>query len=98
MRDQLVTMCKILRGKIDAPDLHGELAQLYCPNNYIRSRKHKLFSVPSCRTVAHANSPIPRSLAALNALLNYCSDCDVFDDGWVKILSACLEFCERIVR
>lgn len=95
--DQLTTTLKILHGKIDAPDLHDELLQLYVPNNYSRSRKHKLFFEPFCRTVARAQSPIPRTLSALNALLHASPDLDVFADGWRTVLSECLEFCEKKV-
>jgi hypothetical protein len=37
--EMLVTECKI-QSKIDAPDLHGNLAHLYCLNKCLRSRKH----------------------------------------------------------
>lgn len=94
--DQIGTMCKILHGKILATELHEKLTRLFVPNNYCRSRKHKLFAVPACRTVARANSPIPRSLAALNALLDG-TDCDIFADEWKKILSVCLKYCEKSV-
>ncbi|KAF9824592.1 hypothetical protein SFRURICE_004049 [Spodoptera frugiperda] len=94
--DQIGTMCKILHGKILATELHEKLTRLFVPNNYCRSRKHKLFAVPACCTVARANSPIPRSLAALNALLDG-TDCDIFADEWKKILSVCLKYCEKSV-
>lgn len=94
-RHQLVVMCKILRGKIDAPDLHDELYRFFVPDKYLRSRRHKLFAVAACRTVARANSPIPRSHSNLNALLRANPDCDLFADGWMEVLSECLRFCEK---
>lgn len=93
-KDQLVTMLKILRGTIDAPDLSDQLCRVFAPNNYRRSRKHRLFSVPMCRTVARARSPIPRTLTALNALLDTSPNVDVFADEWRVILSECLKYCE----
>lgn len=95
--DQLVTICKILLGKIDSPDLHNDLLRFFVPNNYNRSRRHRLFALPSCRTVARTRSPIPRSLAALNALLSTRPDFDIFADEWKMILSECLVFCEKSV-
>ena len=95
--DQLVSLCKILRGKIDAPELHGELLQLCAPVKYYRNRTHTLFAVPARRTVARAQSPIPRVLSSLNALLDAKPDCDVFADEWKTILSVCLEYCEMSV-
>lgn len=93
---QIVNMCKIVRGLIDAPALHNELCRLYVPTKFHRSRKHKLFAVPMCRTVARARSPVPRSLAALNALLDSSPNCDLFADGWKEILIECLWFCEKM--
>lgn len=92
--DQIATMCKVLRGTIDAPDLHNLLFRLYLPDNYLRNRNHRLFSVPFSRTVARAHSPLPRTLAALNKLLGQNPDCDIFADEWKKILLECLRFCE----
>lgn len=45
-----------------------------------------LFAVPGCRTVVHAEPPVPRSLAALNDLLDAKEECDVFLDGWKEIM------------
>ncbi|KAJ8705638.1 hypothetical protein PYW08_012684 [Mythimna loreyi] len=50
--DQLVTACKIIHGTIDSPSLHEELCKIFVPDNYCRARRHKLFVVPRCRTVA----------------------------------------------
>ncbi|KAF9815329.1 hypothetical protein SFRURICE_011481 [Spodoptera frugiperda] len=77
--NQLHIALKIYRGIIDAPGLHIELIRLYAPNNYIRARRHRL-SVPACRTVARASSPIPRVLSALNSLMEAYPDCDLFVD------------------
>lgn len=93
-RHQMVVMCKILRGKIDAPDLHGDLLRLFTPDKYTRSRRHSLLAVPPCRTVARSQSPIPRSLSALNALLDANPDFDLFADSWTKILCESLRWCE----
>lgn len=95
--DQLTMACKLLRSKIDAPDLSDELIRFYVPDRYLRARKHKLFDVPLCRTVAREYSPIPRVLTALNALLDANPECDLFADGWMKVLSECLRYCERDV-
>lgn len=95
--DQLITMCKILHGRIDTAELHNELSKLFVPDNYRRARRHKLFAVPSCRTKARASSPIPRTLSALNDLLDARPACDLFVDEWKTIYSTCLQFCEENV-
>lgn len=97
LRDQMTVILKILRGIIDVPDLHNEICNLFVPDNYCRGRKHRLLAVPTCRTVAHSKSPIPRMLAAINALLNSSTDLDVFANEWKIILSECLIFCEKNV-
>lgn len=94
-RDQLTIACKTLRGAIDAPDLLGMLARFFVPDNYCRGRKHRLFAVPPCRTVARAKSPIPRTLVALNDLLDSNPTSDLFADGWTKILLVCQKYCEK---
>ena len=94
-RDQLTIACKSLRGAIDAPELHTALARFFVPNNYCRSRKHRLFAVPSCRTVARAKSPVPRTLSALNDLLDLNPTNDLFADEWTKILLVCQKYCEK---
>ncbi|KAF9797196.1 hypothetical protein SFRURICE_006178 [Spodoptera frugiperda] len=71
--------------------LEKALSRLYVPDNYCRGKKHRLFAVPSCRTVARAKSPIPRTLAALNGLLDANPTNDLFVDGWKEILSECLK-------
>ncbi|KAF9822456.1 hypothetical protein SFRURICE_006539 [Spodoptera frugiperda] len=83
--NQLHIALKIYRGIIDAPDLHNELVRLYAPNNYIRARRHRLLSVPACRTVARASSPIPRVLSALNSLMEAYPNCDLFVDELKEI-------------
>ncbi|XP_026742370.1 uncharacterized protein LOC113504314 [Trichoplusia ni] len=93
-RDQLAIACKTVRGTIDAPDLLKELARFYVPDKYCRGKKHRLFAVPACRTVARAKSPIPRTLAVLNNLLDLNPTADLFADVWPKILSVCLKYCE----
>lgn len=95
--EQITMACKVLRGFVDAPDLSDELCRFYVPSNYRSARKHKLFAEPFCRTKARASSPVPRCLAALNALLNANPEFDLFADGWANILSECLKFCERDV-
>ncbi|KAF9797199.1 hypothetical protein SFRURICE_006181 [Spodoptera frugiperda] len=94
--NQLHIALKIYRGIIDAPDLHNELVRLYAPNNYIRARRHRLLSVPACRTVARASSPIPRVLSALNSLMEAYPDCDLFVDDLKTIKRVCLSFCESL--
>ncbi|CAD0195591.1 unnamed protein product [Chrysodeixis includens] len=81
-------MCKILRDKVDAPELNTKLCWIFTPDNYLRNRKHRLFAVPTCRTVSRARSPIPRSLSALNALLESRPNCDVFADEWKESVPA----------
>lgn len=97
--DQLSTCCKILRGSIDSPDLHARVCRFYVPDKYIRhrpSRRHNLFSVPACRTVARAQSPLCRSLRHLNALLVTNPDIDFAFDKWQNILLALLTYCENV--
>lgn len=95
--DQMVIALKILRGGVDCMDLSDELCKFFTPNNYTRSRKHKLLLVPTCRTVSHAQSPVPRVLTYLNTLLDVNPECDLFADEWKELLSVCLKFCEDIV-
>lgn len=95
--DQLITACKILRGRINSSELNSELCRLYTPNNYCRIRRHNLFVVPYSRTIARAQSPLPRTLSALNSLLQTYPETDLFADGWREILLVCLRFCEREV-
>lgn len=99
---QMLFMCKVLHGKIDAPNLHNSLLRLNAPDpNGLQPRRggcHKLFSLPPARTVAHTVSPIPRTLRALNNLLAMAPDCDLFADEWKSIVSICLEFCEKKAR
>lgn len=93
--EQLVMACKIIRGIIDAPGLFNELARFFVPNNYLRGRRHKLLAVPSSRTVAHACSPIPRTLSSLNKLLETYPNFDLFFDRWKEVLTVCLSFSEN---
>ncbi|KAF9408652.1 hypothetical protein HW555_011742 [Spodoptera exigua] len=90
----MTVVFKILRGLIDDPKLHNEICNVFVPDNYSRGRRHRLLAVPTSRTIAHSKSPIPRTLAAINALLNSNTDLDVFVDDWKMILSECLKFCE----
>lgn len=96
VNEQLTTVCKIFRGMIDAPDLHDELARFFVPNNYLRCRRHDLLAVPSSRTVAHANSPIPRTLSTLVSLLRAYPNFDLFADDWREVLGVCLRFSENL--
>ncbi|KAJ8704700.1 hypothetical protein PYW07_011888 [Mythimna separata] len=93
--DQMTVVIKILRGIIDDPDLHNEILKLFVPDNYCRGRKHRLLAVPPSRTIAHSKSPIPRTLAAINALLNSNAGIDMFADEWKTIMVECLNFCEK---
>lgn len=93
---QLYIMLKICRGIIDAPDLHNELMRLHAPTNYLRARRHRPLSVPACRTVARASSPIPRVLSALNGLLETYPDCELFINDFKTVQRLCLSFCENV--
>ncbi|CAH2210532.1 jg27683 [Pararge aegeria aegeria] len=51
-----------------------------------RLRRRKLFVTPAARTVASACSPIPRTLSAINAVLEAELDHDFLADEWMKII------------
>lgn len=93
---QLRIMVKILHGRVDAPDLGEQLCRLYVPDNYRRARRHKLFAVPKCRTVARQESPIPRSLSTLNLILDANPDGDFLAGEWSFLMAECLTHCELI--
>lgn len=95
--DQIGTAFKIFRNTIDAPDLSDRLLRLYVPNSFLRGRRHRLLAVPSSRTVARANSPLPRTLTVINKLLAAYPDCDIFADEWKDLKLLCLRFCENDV-
>ncbi|XP_045773470.1 uncharacterized protein LOC123872917 isoform X2 [Maniola jurtina] len=94
--DQIGTICKILRGVIDCSELHNKLCSVYAPTDYsYLRRRRKFFVSPFSRTVARARSPIPRTLAALNALLKESPRCDIFADKWADLIGQILHFCEN---
>lgn len=97
---QMVTMCKVLRGRIDAPNLLNKLSRLFVPDpgSCTRRGRHQLFSVPLGRTTAHSHSPIQHTLSHFNRLLTKMPECDMFADEWKDILSEFLEYCEMNAR
>ena len=95
---ELVTAIKILRGLVDAPELHDQLCALRAPTKYVWQRTCKrctLLALPSCRTVARAQAPRCRMMSGLNALLEYLPQCDLFYDTVPKLTKYVQEFCER---
>lgn len=96
--DQLKIMCQILRGDVNAPELHDQLCRIRVPesNSNLRPRKNKLFVVPHHRTVARSMSPIPRSLASFNALLDNNAQWDPFNDGSIILVRELLKYAESI--
>lgn len=97
-KDQILTGMKIIRGYIDAPDLHNQLSLLFVPERCVRwraGRPRRLFAAPRVRTAARAQSPLCRILAQINALLTDKPECDVYGDGWQEILNNCIIFCEK---
>lgn len=86
-----------LRGESDCLELVSRLCKLFVPDNYLRSRRHKLLAVPMTRTVARKQSPLLRGLAELNAFLASVrgSECDVFVDRFARLTNEYLLFSER---
>lgn len=93
--EQLVTVCRIIRGEYDCPALTQAACRLNAPGQYLRARRHDLLSVPVVRTVARKHSPIIRALTSLNAMVTSAPDCDLFADGLVTVADECLRYCER---
>ncbi|CAH2087391.1 unnamed protein product [Euphydryas editha] len=59
-RDQILMMCKVIRGIVVAPELHENLFIIFVHNNYVkirRNRKYKSFAVPPCHTVGSRETP-----------------------------------------
>ncbi|XP_061723662.1 uncharacterized protein LOC133529877 [Cydia pomonella] len=85
--DQLVTVLRILRGRLDCPELVGEACRLFVPDGRARFRadRLRLFAVPPARTVSRRNSPVCRALHTLNKLAAVQHSCDLFADGWTHI-------------
>lgn len=94
--DQLKVMCKILRGDIEAPDLHSKLFQIVVPSSNLRLRRNRVFAIAPHHTVARAMAPIPRSLSSFNALLDKYPQWDPFNDNWSQIKLCILKFSENI--
>lgn len=93
----LLTMCKILRGESDCLELVGGVVRLFVPDVpriALRPRLRPLLAVPAARTVSRKNSPLPRALRLLNALLTSAPDCDLFASLWSIVCRECLTFCE----
>ncbi|KAI5633711.1 hypothetical protein NE865_13574 [Phthorimaea operculella] len=91
-----LTVCRIVRGEYDCPELVSEALQLYVPDSYMRGRGHKLLALPSCRTVARQQSPLLRGLRFVRQLLDAYPDVDIFADRWSKLSNKCLESCENV--
>lgn len=96
--DQLVTVLRILRGRLDCPELVGEACRLFVPDGRARFRadRLRLFAVPPARTVSRRNSPVCRALHTLNKLAAVQHSCDLFADGWTVIEKDCLKICELL--
>ncbi|KAI8433081.1 hypothetical protein MSG28_013939 [Choristoneura fumiferana] len=83
----LLTICKILRGESDCPELVGRVVRLFVPEVPrigLRPRSRPLLAVPAARTrtVSRRSSPLPRALTLLNALLTAAPECDLLACPW----------------
>lgn len=98
LSDQLTTVLRILRGRLDCPYLLGETCRLYAPDGRTRFRadRLRLFSAPLARTVARRNSPLCRALHALNKLGAERVSCDLFADIWPVVVRECVRYCEDV--
>lgn len=95
----LVMACRALRGESDCPEVVSGLVRLFVPDvprMALRPRQRDLLAVPPARTVSRRNSPLPRALSLLNALLASTPECDLFAWRWAAVYSECLRFCEAM--
>ncbi|XP_047988924.1 uncharacterized protein LOC125228403 [Leguminivora glycinivorella] len=95
----MITACRALRGESDCPELVERLVRLFVsdvPRIALRPRRRDLLAVPPARTVSYRNSPLPRALSQLNALLTSTPECDLFAWRWAAICSECLRLCEAM--
>lgn len=74
----LVFLYKLVRGLVDDP---ASLAALSYRVPAFNSRSNQLFSLPYCRTTAHASSPLYRVMRSYNSIRSSGSDVDIFNDS-----------------
>lgn len=74
----LVFLYKLVRGEVDDA---ASLAGLSFRVPTFHSRNKLLFSVPYCRTAAHAAAPLHRLIRSYNILMSNNNDIDIFFDS-----------------
>jgi hypothetical protein len=75
---------------MDSPECVEQLSRLYVPDKYLRirsGRRHRLFAISPCSTVAREQSPLCRMQEALNKLLVAYPESDVFTDSAQSLLN-----------
>lgn len=92
----LLFVFHVLRGENDCPEILSRLFNLFVPDNYTRSRRHKLLAPPVTRTTARRNSPLVRGLVDLNAFLATAPSSDIFADRLDSLMKGCLKFYESV--
>ncbi|KAI5635284.1 ubiquitin-conjugating enzyme domain-containing protein [Phthorimaea operculella] len=92
----MVTICRILRGENDSPELVSNTLSFYVPDRYLRGRRHQLLALPDCRTVARRQSPLIRGVGLVRQFVNMNSEVDLFADSLSLLSRKCLEFCESL--
>lgn len=97
LSEQMVIICRIIRGLLNCPDLLAEVSRLCVPEHRARFRPGRvpLFAPRSARTVARQQSPVCRAQRHLNALVAANTDFDVFADSWPKTEEYCMRYCEK---
>lgn len=87
---------QLLRVESDCPELVSRLVRLFVPDVpklALRPRR-RVLAVPAAQTVSRRNSPLPRALSLLNALLASAPECDLIALRWASVRNKCLRFCE----
>lgn len=71
LSEQMVIICRIIRGLLNCPDLLAEVSRLCVPEHRARFRPGRvpLFAPRSARTVARQQSPVCRAQRHLNATI-----------------------------
>ncbi|KAI5633533.1 cytochrome p450 domain-containing protein [Phthorimaea operculella] len=75
-----LTVCRIIRGEYDCPELVSEALQLYVPDSYMRGRRHKLLALPSCRTT----QVIFQHYVMSNSDENFSKASEFMPERWLK--------------
>lgn len=84
---ELVFLFKLVRGRVDDPGSLGALC--YRVPNF-NSRSKLLFSLPHCRTQAHAFSPLYRVMRQYNSLLTVEGEgIDIFYNSLISYKNKC---------